>query len=141
MGDITDILVHNFASRVSIEDQTESGQALTRAMSLNSMPEMTRVLPSGITVYDDGSGQAELLEDTVMSFDIWRDRGFADVPEDQWIPIPMREGWESIVEQSGRVYSASARDKKVIDEVHDQLHQQGRMGFVTAPLRPAFQSS
>lgn len=138
---IADVLVQNFTSRVSVEGMTDAGQAPTKAMSLNSMPEMTRVLPNGITVYDDGSGEADLLQDTVMNFDIWRDKGFADVPEDQWMPIPMRDGWESIVDQSGRVYSASARDKKIIDEVHDQLHQQDRMGFATAPHQPASQSS
>lgn len=36
-----------------------------------------------------------------MSVDIWRDKGFADAPGDQWMPMLMRDGWESIVDQAG----------------------------------------
>jgi hypothetical protein len=97
-----------------------------------------RVLGNGITVFDDGSGIADILAHELLKYDVWRDKGFADVPEDQWMSIPMKEEWEKIVDQSGKVYSASARDRKLIDEVHDKLHAQGRMSYVTSHAPTGF---
>lgn len=130
VSSMADILAQDFASRI-----------VNNISTPRPIADKSRVLPNGITIYDDGSGEADLIEDTVMSFDVWRDKGFADVPEEQWMPIPMKEGWHNIVDQSGRVYSASAKDKKKIDETHDLLHSQDRMGFVRARPQPVFQSS
>lgn len=75
---------------------------------------MQRVLPNGITIYDDGAGSADLFEQVVMEFDIWRDKGFAKIPEELRMPILYKDGWEDIVDKSGKVYTASARDRKLV---------------------------
>jgi hypothetical protein len=92
-----------------------------------------RVLENGITIYDDGSGDADIIQQVVKEFDIFRDKGFADMPQEECMPIPMRDNWEKHIDQSGKVYAAGPRDREVIDETHNRLHAQGRMGFIRAP--------
>lgn len=58
-------------------------------------------------ILNNGSSEADILQQTVEKFDIWRDKGFADIPEEQWMTIPYKDCWEDTVDQSGCVYSAA----------------------------------
>jgi hypothetical protein len=86
----------------SLADNQDS--SLTPVSSSNDL-----ILENGIHIYDDGTGKTELLAEHVMKYDVWRDRGFAVVPEEDWMPIPMKDGWEQMVDTSGKLYQASAR--------------------------------
>jgi hypothetical protein len=56
------------------------------------------ILPNGVTVYGD-SHAVETFASVVNEFpEVWKDTGkFADVPESEWMTIPLRSDWESCI--------------------------------------------
>jgi hypothetical protein len=52
--------------------------------------------------------------------------GSAEVPEDRWMVIPFKEGWDEMILKS-TVYPQGLKERELIDQTFDQLHQQGRM--------------
>lgn len=85
-------------------------------------------LANGVTVHGDEDTVRRLAK-VINKFDIWTDHGgFADVPEKEWMRVPLVEGWESQIASMklGRVYPMSPKDQEAIDKVFDKLHDQGR---------------
>ncbi|KAL1981340.1 hypothetical protein VTN96DRAFT_2781 [Rasamsonia emersonii] len=94
-------------------------------------------LPNGITVYGDHITVAALKQ-VVEAYAIWgENEGFVNIPEDQWMEIPLVEGWESKVPKS-RVYHLGPKDREVVDETFDELHHKGRMEWATGHTPTCF---
>lgn len=74
-----------------------------------------RLTDIGVTVYGD-TEVSRRLEDLVRSYDIWSDRGFVNIPPDQWLTIPLKDGWESSVLKHAKVYPLGPKDREVVDE-------------------------
>ena len=53
-----------------------------------------------------------------------------DIPEVEWMPIPLKTG---AVSKPGRVYPVGQKDREVIDKTFDKLHDQGKMTWSTMP--------
>ena len=83
------------------------------------------VTPEGITIYG-GEETARRFSKIARSYDIWRDTGPAEIPEEMHMQIPLLEGWEAR-KPKPRVYPLSEQDKELVDEVFDKLHSQNRM--------------
>ena len=94
-------------------------------------PTLEHVMPSGLTVYGTQE-TAEQIATVAMEFpEIWTDRGTTvDIPEEEWMPIPLKPGAES---KPSRVYPVSQKDREVIDESFDKLHRQGKMTWSNQP--------
>jgi hypothetical protein len=83
------------------------------------------VTPEGITIYDDDKS-ADKFRQIAQSYDIWRDTGPAEIPEELHMQIPLVEGWEK-KRPKPKVYPLSTEDQKLVDETFDKLHSQNRM--------------
>jgi transposase InsO family protein len=96
-----------------------------------SGPEL--VLPNGVTIYGTPeSDTVRKLSAVVDAFpDLWKDSGtFVDLPQDEWMKIPLRTDWESRLPAKGaRVYPLGLEARKVVDDTFDELHQLGRMSW------------
>lgn len=57
------------------------------------------------------------------------EEGSADIPVQEWMPIPLRLYWEDKAAKTARVYSLGADARKVIDDTFEKLHEQGRMSW------------
>ena len=92
-------------------------------------------LPNGITIYGQSDSEAvQAISAVVADFpEVFQDRGTViDIPEDEWMTIPLRSDWESRMPAKGaRVYPVSNEAKQVIDDTFDALHEQGRMSWST----------
>ena len=82
------------------------------------------VLPSGVTIHA-GSPQIAAVANEFPK--IWEEGGFADVPQQDWMRIPLRSDWESKVPKTARIYPLSNESKAIVDKTFDKLHDQGRM--------------
>ena len=76
--------------------------------------------------------QRGLLTDLTNKFtDVFEDRGdTVNVPRDQWMSVVLKS---DAVPDPHKVYPVGPKDREVIDEVHDQLHAQGKMEWTTHP--------
>ena len=89
------------------------------------------VLSNGVTIFGStNSLDVQELSKTVNEFPkLWKDTGtFADIPEDEWMKIPLRGDWESRIPTKGaRVYPLGTEDRKEVDKTFDQLHELRKM--------------
>lgn len=84
------------------------------------------VQPNGVTTY----GHVPELTQIVEEFpSLWKEEGFAEVPEAEWMRIPLKSDWEEKALKTARVYPLGAEARKVVDETFDKLHEQGRMSW------------
>src|SRR5438477_8984526 len=96
-----------------------------------SIPET--VLPNGVTIY--GTQESEpvhKLTQVVSEFPkLWEDTGtFVNIPEDEWMRIPLLSDWESRIPAKGaRVYPLGTEDRKEVDKTFDELHKLRRMSW------------
>ena len=97
-------------------------------------------MPSGVAIHQ--SSGAESLAAIVEEFPaLWTDAGFAELPEDNWMRIPLKSDWEDCVFGKAKVYPLGARDRELVDQTFDELHEQGRMSWTktsTPFSHPAF---
>lgn len=120
-------------------DSTVDRQAVSEVRALLAAATATKgddaskehVLDNGVTVYAKNKNVVGLYKDLVDSFapDLWQDNGATiDIPEDLWMEIPLLPNWRELYKGGqAKVYPLGAKDRAVVDETFDKLHDQGRM--------------
>lgn len=96
--------------------------------------ETETVHVTGATIYGSTTAATQAISDVVEAFpNLWKDTGnVTNVPEDQYMEIPLVDNWRDLYKAGqARVYPVGVRDKQVIDEAFDKLHDQGRMEWTT----------
>ena len=94
-------------------------------------PALEHVMPNGITIYGTPDVAQQIADVAMEFYEIWTDRGTTvDIPEEEWMPIPLKP---DAVPKPSRVYPVGQKDKEVIDEAFDKLHDQGKMTWSTQP--------
>ena len=90
-------------------------------------------LPNGVMVYGNNN-DTQLLTNLVNEFPtLWKDEGFAKVPENDWMKLTLRDDWQSRLPKSNRakVYPLGIDDRAVVDKTFDDLHRQGRLEYTS----------
>ncbi|VTT76585.1 unnamed protein product [Fusarium fujikuroi] len=97
-----------------------------------NLPEI--VTQDGIHIYDDGSGFARQAQDLCAKYaTLWIDSGLIHVPEDELMTVPLVDNWhEQRVSQ--RPYACGLKDRNLIDQIFDRLHDQKRMEWFPRQL-------
>ena len=92
------------------------------------------VLPNGVTVYGDHDTCTKLSALVAEFAEIWTDRGgFVDLPEEDWMRIPLRADWESKITGKPKVYHLGIKDRAIVDKVFDKLQAQGKLIYTDQP--------
>jgi len=86
-----------------------------------SLPEI--VTKEGVHIYAANPALAQQFVEVVNEFPLlWTDKGLIDIPKDEWMKIPLVEGWQN-QKVRARAYPLSQRDREVLDKTFDSLHQ------------------
>ncbi len=115
----------NLASANQATTELSTGQVPPPNIAVTTSPEDV-VLPNGVTTYGNVPELAQVVDEFPT---VWKEEGFADLPEQEWMRIPLRSDWEDKAPKTARVYPLGADAKKVVDETFDKLHDQGRMSW------------
>lgn len=92
------------------------------------LPMAETILPNGVTVHQSSAEAVKTFTDIVNDYPkLWTDQGFADLPEDNWMKIPLKEGWEEKIKGKARVYPLGTKDRAIVDDTFDELHRQGKL--------------
>jgi dUTPase len=96
-------------------------------------------LPNGVTLYAGLDPlQMQRLTDVLMTYDVWGEHpGVVNIPEDRWMTIPLVPGWESKLPKS-KIYPLGPKDRAVVDEAFQPLHDQGKMSYTTQHTTTGF---
>ena len=87
-------------------------------------------LPNGVTVYGTDEDVAKLTAIVEEFAELWHDKGGAvDLPQEDWMRIPLRPGWESKITGKPKVYHLGIKDRAIVDKVFDKLQAQGRLEY------------
>ena len=116
-------LAGSFSSLVNHASEISSGFATESKLS------------NGVMVYGN-EHEKQQLSDLVDEFpSLWKDEGFAKVPQDEWMKLSLRDDWQSRLPSSKRakVYPLGLADKAVVDKTFDALHDQGRLEYTKQP--------
>lgn len=85
----------------------------------------------GVHIYGDHA-TAEQLDALVRTFEpLFTDDGkIANIDEDDWMRIPLTSDWKaSGVKLAHRVYPLGPKERELVDQVHNRLHEQGKMQY------------
>ena len=94
-------------------------------------PTMEHVPPNGVTIYGNNDVATAIADVAYQYPEIWTNQGTTvDIPEEEWMPIPLKPG---ITPKPARVHPVSQRDKQIIDETFDKLHQRGKVTWSSQP--------
>ena len=90
-------------------------------------PRLETLLPDGITGFGN-AGTVKSFVDLSMRYKAARIEhgGTVDILEEEWMEIPLLDGWERIVKPH-MVYPLSPKDEAVVVEQFDKLYEQGEM--------------
>lgn len=91
--------------------------------------------PFGVTIYGDAPTRERYAEVLLRYPRLFTDDGkTADIPEDEWMPIPLVNDWNTAgAKLAHKVYPLGPKDREVVDKIHGKLHDQGRMSWTTQP--------
>lgn len=94
-------------------------------------PNLEHVMPNGITVYGTPEVASQIASVAEEFPEIWQDQGTTvNIPEEEWMPIPLKS---DATAKPSRVYPVSQKDKDVIDETFNKMHDQGKMEWSSQP--------
>ena len=92
--------------------------------------EIDIVLPNGVTIYRSSKQAVDHLYCFITKYNsIWYDKGFAKLLVENWIQILLKSDWESKVSRKAKVYLLSVKDRKLVDQTFDKLHELRRMSW------------
>ena len=96
-------------------------------------------LANGITLWAGlQPSQTQQLTDLLMSYDVWGEHsGVVNIPEDRWMTIPLKSGWETRLPKSN-FYPVGPRNREVIDTAFQSLHDEGKMRYTTGHTAACF---
>jgi hypothetical protein len=86
--------------------------------------ENTTVLPNGITIYGRDPDVIARFRAVIERFNVWgtpETIGQINIPEDQWMEIPLKKGWEDRLPKP-RIYDVGPKGRAEIDRMFDLLH-------------------
>ena len=87
-----------------------------------------QILLNGVYIYSANDEYTDSFESLIAQFPIWGEsEGFVNIPEEDWMEIPLIPNWESQVPQNC-VYKQGPKEQQIIDNCFDKLHKQGCMG-------------
>ena len=85
-------------------------------------------LPNGVNIYARDDEHIEAFTNLVEEFPkLWQDADFVNLPQSEWMRIPLRSDWESRVSGKAKVYLLGLKDREVVDRTFDELQEQGRL--------------
>ena len=83
-------------------------------------------------VYGDEAAIREISELVAQYPSIWESEGFVQISPERWMKVHLKPGWESKVSAiKPRVYPLGNNSRRVVDEIFDEMHRQGRLKFTT----------
>ena len=95
-------------------------------------PTAEVVMPNGVTIHDSGKKAVDAFAELVEEFpSIWEDNGFATLPEENWMKIPLKSDWESKVSGKAKIYPLGIKDREIVDKTFDELQALGRLSYTT----------
>ena len=89
----------------------------------------------GATIYGDTS-TTKRLDNLLKEFEkLFTDDGkTANLPEEEHLTIPLVNDWKTAgAKLNHKVYPMGPKDRELIDETHEKLHEQGRRSWSTEP--------
>ena len=106
-----------------LPSRKSSADACTEAITIDSSLEY--VMPNGVTIYGKPEAAEPLAQLLDEQQDLFIDQGqTVDIPEEEWMPIRLKPGATS---KPARVYPVGQKDKEVVGNTFDKLHEQGKM--------------
>ncbi|KAJ5752832.1 hypothetical protein N7520_008426 [Penicillium odoratum] len=91
-------------------------------------PGSTEVtLPNGVTAYGT-TDEIQKIQGLVEGYDIWSRPGLVNLPQDQWMRLPLIPNAKL---PRNQVYKVGTEAQATIDKVFDQLHDEGKMVWAT----------
>ena len=94
------------------------------APSDNTAPDMTEKHSIRFIAHGTHAVRQKLFNAATV-FQIWsKAGGFIDVPEQEWMLIPLKP---NATLRGAKVYQLGPRDKALVDETFNLLHDQGKM--------------
>lgn len=114
-----------------IPEVSRIGTSSSSAVTID--PSLEHVMPNGITVYGTRADAVEIASVADEFPEIWTDNGqTVDIPEEEWMPIPLKADADP---KPCRVYPLGQKDREVVDETFDKMHQQGKMTWSNQPTK------
>lgn len=95
--------------------QAQPSSAPPTASQSSALMETT--LPNGVTVHGtpEAARQIAALVDEYPQ--LWTDNGFVDLPEDEWMKIPLKANWEATMGSrigKAKVYNLGEKDRQLV---------------------------
>ena len=113
------------ASSATSSIKTDIAPKVSKVPEIKVMPTLSDfTMPSGVRIYGD-TKPLQAVADEFPS--LWEEGSFANVPQEDWMRIPLRSDWESKIPKTPRVYPLGNDAKDVIDETFDKLQRQKRL--------------
>jgi len=104
-----------------------STSTVLNLLSIKVNSDLKIILQNNITIYDINQIVITIAE-IVNFYDIWIDQeNTVDISEKNWMSITLVS--ETKI-SSARVYFLSTKDKKLIDEIFDKLHEQHKLTWI-----------
>ena len=119
------------AAAVTSGTNTTPTTSLPKASTPATLPPNSTseaILPNGVTIYRSEATDTftKIVEDFPA---LWHDTGFAKLPEEKWMRIPLKTDWEDRVTGKAKVYPLGVKDRQLVDETFDELHRTGKLSW------------
>lgn len=87
-------------------------------------------LSNGIKIYGSGVERKAYTKLVAEFPSLWEDDGFIRVPPEEWMRIPLKEGWQNKLTRRSKIYPLGIEDRKLVDETFNKMHKQGRLRWI-----------
>ena len=121
------------SSSSEVPASNSAAPAISAPTATSVNPLLEHILPNGITVYGSQEEASQIASVAQEFPEIWTDRGTTvDIPENEWMPIHLKP---DAVSKPSRVYPVGKKDRDIIDETFNEMHEHGKLEWVTQPTK------
>ena len=134
--------IDNFASNLinfdfnfidfSFSNTYHDAESISQFVSETSNSINEQILSIDITIYGDSLTRNKLTEVVSSYPELWHDDDFiVRIFSEEWMSIDIIFDFKI---EATKMYSLSSADRKLVDEVFDKLHAQGRMEYISQSI-------
>jgi hypothetical protein len=90
------------------------------------------VLSNDVIIHNFTSQTISVFFDLINQYlNLWKSERFVKLSKDQWMRISLRSDWEIRIFEKIKVYSLRTENKKLVDQIFDDLHTKKRLKYTT----------
>ena len=125
---LSSVCYSDFQSLIFANDTSEISDLSSNVKSVKSVAKI--VFENDVTIHRSSKNAVKAFTALMSQYsDLEKDTDFAELSQQNWMRISLKSDWEQRIFDKTKIYSLNKKNRKLVDEIFDKLHESDRLSW------------